>query len=104
MTRQPANGVIDGTEALPLRKRSISTRLRSAPDGRERTKTGDAMSSPQVATGDRIVDPMIALAGCSTRRRIVVAGSKSMELMLKLHRRGYLLAAAAGQFGPPIGS
>ena len=37
---------------------------------------------------------MIALAGCSTRQRIVVAGSKSMELMLELHRRGYLLAAA----------
>ena len=52
------------------------------------------MSSPQVATGDRIIGPMIALADCSTRQRIVVAGSKSMELMLELHRRGYLLAAA----------
>src|SRR6267143_4233265 len=100
---RPTNGVIDGTEALPLRKRSISTRLRSAPDGRERTKTGDAMSSPQVATGDRIVDPMIALAGCSTRQRIVVAGSTSVELMLELHRRGYFLAAAAGNCGRPTG-
>ena len=61
------------------------------------------MSSPQVATGDRIVDPMITLAGCSTRQRIVVAGSKSMELMLELHRRGYLLAAAAGNCGRPTG-
>ena len=61
------------------------------------------MSSPQIATGDRIVDPMIALAGCSTRQRIVVAGSKSMELMLELHRRGYLLAAAAGNCGRPTG-
>jgi hypothetical protein len=61
------------------------------------------MSSPQVATGDRIIDPMIALAGCSTRQRIVVAGSKSMELMLELHRRGYLLAAAAGNCGRPTG-
>jgi hypothetical protein len=26
-----------------------------------------------------------------------------MELMLKLHRRGYLLAAAAGNCGRPIG-
>jgi hypothetical protein len=59
------------------------------------------MSSPQVTTGDRIIDPMIALAGCSTRQRIVVAGSKSMELMLELHRRGYLLAAAAGNCGRP---
>jgi hypothetical protein len=29
---------IDSTEALPLRKRSISTRLGSAPDERERMK------------------------------------------------------------------
>ena len=46
---------------------------------------------------------MIALAGCSTRQRIVVVGSKSMELMLELHRRGYLLAAAAGNCGRPTG-
>jgi hypothetical protein len=63
---------------------------------RTKGKTGDAMSSPQVATGDRIVDPTITLAGCSTRQPILVAGSKSVELMLELHRRGYLLAAAAG--------
>src|ERR1700748_3745055 len=61
------------------------------------------MSSPQITTGDRIMDPMIALAGCSTRQRILVAGSKSMELMLELHRRGYLLAAAAGNCGRPTG-
>ena len=60
------------------------------------------MSSPQVAAGDRIIDPMIALAGCSTRQHIVVVGSKSMELMLELHRRGYLLAAA-GNCGRPTG-
>jgi hypothetical protein len=61
------------------------------------------MSSPRVATGDRIIDPMIALAGCSTRQRIVVAGSKSLELMLELRRRGYLLAAAAANCGRPTG-
>ena len=61
------------------------------------------MSSPQLATGDRIIDPMIALAGCTTRQRIVVAGAKSMELMLELHRRGYLQAAAAGNCGRPTG-
>jgi hypothetical protein len=61
------------------------------------------MSTVQIATGDRIVDPMIALAGCSTRQRIVVAGSKSMEMMLELHRRGYVLAAAAGNCGRPTG-
>jgi hypothetical protein len=66
-------------------------------------RTGDVMTSPHVATGDRIVDPMIALAGCSTQHRIVVAGSKSMELMLELHRRGYLRAAATGNCGRPAG-
>ena len=59
------------------------------------------MSSPQIATGDRIIDPMIALAGCTTRQRILVAGSKGMELTMELHRRGYLLAAAAGNCGRP---
>jgi hypothetical protein len=61
------------------------------------------MASLQVATGDRIIDPMIALAGCSTQHRIVVAGSKSMELMLELHRRGFLRAAATGNCGRPAG-
>ena len=61
------------------------------------------MFSPQIATGDRIIDPMIALAGCSTGQRIMVAGSKSMELTLELHRRGYLLAAATGNCGRPAG-
>jgi hypothetical protein len=61
------------------------------------------MASLQVATGDRIIDPMIALAGCSTQHRIVVAGSKSLELMLELHRRGFLRAAATGNCGRPAG-
>lgn len=61
------------------------------------------MSSLQVATGDRIIEPMIALAGCSTQHRIVVAGSKSMELTLELHRRDYLRAAATGNCGRPAG-
>jgi hypothetical protein len=61
------------------------------------------MSSLQVATGDRIIEPMIALADCSTQQRIIVAGSKSMELMLELHRRGYLRAAATGNCGRSAG-
>jgi hypothetical protein len=61
------------------------------------------MASRQVATGDRIIDPMIALADCSIQHRIVIAGSKSMELMLELHRRGYLRAAATGNCGRPAG-
>jgi hypothetical protein len=61
------------------------------------------MSSPQIATGDRIIDPMIELAGCSTQQRVLVTGAKSMEMMLELHRRGYLLAAAAGNCGRAAG-
>ncbi|MGY4294348.1 hypothetical protein ACVWXN_002443 [Bradyrhizobium sp. i1.4.4] len=52
---------------------------------------------------DRIIDPMMAIANCSTRQRIVVVGAKSMELVIELHRRGYLLAAAAGNCGRPAG-
>ena len=61
------------------------------------------MASFRVGTGDRIIDPMIALAGCSTQHRIVVAGSKSMEMMMELQRRGYIRAAATGNCGRPAG-
>jgi hypothetical protein len=57
----------------------------------------------EVVTGDRILEPMIALAGCTTQHRILVAGAKSMELMIELHRRGYLRAAATGNCGRPAG-
>jgi hypothetical protein len=59
------------------------------------------MSNSEVS--DRIVDPMMAIANCSTRQHIVVVGAKSVELMMALHRRGYLLAAAAGNCGLPAG-
>ncbi|MGX1105326.1 MULTISPECIES: hypothetical protein [Bradyrhizobium] len=61
------------------------------------------MSSLQIATGDRIIEPMIALAGCTTQQRIVVAGMRSMELMFELQRRGYARAAASGNCGRPAG-
>ena len=61
------------------------------------------MASFRVGTGDRIIDPMIALAGCSTQHRIVVAGSKGMEMMMELQRRGYLRATATGNCGRPAG-
>ncbi len=54
-------------------------------------------------TGDRILEPMIALAGCSQQHRIVVAGSKGVELMLQLHRRGYIRTAATANCGQPAG-
>jgi hypothetical protein len=51
--------------------------------------------------GDRIIEPMIALAGCSKQHRIVVAGSKGVELMLELQRRGYARAASTANCGHP---
>jgi hypothetical protein len=61
------------------------------------------MSVSQVASGDRIIDPMIVLAGCSMQSRIIVAGSKSTELMIELHRRGYLRAVATANCDRPAG-
>ena len=51
--------------------------------------------------GDRIIEPMIALACCSKQHRIVVAGSKGVELMLELQRRGYARTAATANCGHP---
>jgi hypothetical protein len=61
--------------------------------------------TPSRATpaGDRIIEPMIALACCSKQHRIVVSGSKSVEVMLELHRRGYVRAAARANCGHPAG-
>ncbi len=59
--------------------------------------------SHSTPAGDRIIDPMIALAGCAKQHRIVVAGSKALELMLELHRRGYVRAAATANCGQPAG-
>ena len=53
--------------------------------------------------GDRIIEPMIALARCSRQDRIVVAGSRGVELMLELQHRGYARAAATANCGHPAG-
>jgi hypothetical protein len=55
------------------------------------------------ATGDRILEPMITLGHCSKQHRIVVAGSRGIELMLELQRRGYARAAATANCGHPAG-
>ena len=60
-------------------------------------------SSRTTPAGDRILEPMIALAGCSKQHRIVVGGSKGVELMLELQRRGYSRAAATANCGHPVG-
>jgi hypothetical protein len=53
--------------------------------------------------GDRIIEPMIALAHCSKQDRIVVAGARGVELMLDLQRRGYVRTAATSNCGHPAG-
>jgi len=53
--------------------------------------------------GERIVEPMLALARCSKQQRIIVAGGKSIELMFELERRGYHHAAATANCGRPAG-
>jgi acetolactate synthase regulatory subunit len=60
-------------------------------------------STHTTPAGDRIIEPMIALAGCSQQHRIVVAGSKGVELMLELQRRGFARAAATANCGHPAG-
>ena len=60
-------------------------------------------TSHATPAGDRIVEPMIALACCSKQHRIVVAGSKGVELVLELQRRGYVRTAATANCGHPAG-
>jgi hypothetical protein len=60
-------------------------------------------TSHATPVGDRIIEPMIALACCSKQHRIVVAGSKGVELMLELQRRGYVRTAATANCGHPAG-
>jgi hypothetical protein len=47
----------------------------------------------------RIVDTMIELARCAKAHRIIVAGSKSRDLMVELHRRGYTRVATTATCG-----
>lgn len=51
------------------------------------------------SAGQRIIEPMIALARCSPPQRIIVTGGKSAELMFELHRRGYIRVAATPDYG-----
>ena len=49
--------------------------------------------------GQRIIEPMIALARCSQLQRIIVTGARSAELMFELHRHGYIHVAATPNYG-----
>ena len=53
--------------------------------------------------GQQIIEPMIGLARCTKHHRIIVAGSKSPELMFELHRRGYIRVATTTNCGVPGG-
>jgi hypothetical protein len=53
--------------------------------------------------GERIIEPMLALARCSKLQRIIVAGSCSAELMFELHRRRYIRVATTVNCGLPAG-
>jgi hypothetical protein len=59
--------------------------------------------SHPVRTGDRILEPIIALARCSKQQRIVVAGSKSIELTSELNRRGFIHVASTANCGRAAG-
>lgn len=61
------------------------------------------MASVRVAAGHRIIVPMIALGDCTAQRRILMAGSNSMAMMVEMHRRGYTRAFSTGNCGHPAG-
>jgi len=50
-----------------------------------------------------IIQPMIELARCSKLQRIIVAGSKGVELRSELHRRGFVRVATTASCGLPAG-
>ena len=54
-------------------------------------------------SSERIIEPMLGLARCSKRHRIIVAGSQRSELMFELHRRGYGRVATTTTCGLPDG-
>jgi hypothetical protein len=56
-----------------------------------------------IPAGEHIIEPMLALARCSKLQRIIVAGSKSAELMFELHRRGHVRVATTSTCGLPVG-
>jgi hypothetical protein len=56
-----------------------------------------------IPAGERIIEPMLALARCSKLQRIIVAGSESAELMFELHRRGHIRVATTANCGLPAG-
>ena len=52
------------------------------------------VQSSRNADSEQVVEPMLALARCSIRHRIVVTGTHGAALMFALHRRGYAHVAS----------
>src|SRR5258708_36444382 len=55
------------------------------------------------AAGERIVEPIIALAHCSKLARIIVTGANSAEAVTDLHRLGFARATTTLNCGLPAG-
>ena len=55
------------------------------------------------AAGERLVEPIIALAHCSKLARIIVTGADSAEAVIDLHRLGYARATTTSNCGLPAG-
>jgi hypothetical protein len=55
------------------------------------------------AAGERLVEPIIALAHCSKLARIIVTGAHSAEAVIDLHRLGYARATTTSNCGLPAG-
>ncbi len=54
-------------------------------------------------TGDRIISPMIDLSACAKTDRILIVGSKALEFMLDMQRRGFERTAASANCGRAAG-
>jgi hypothetical protein len=50
-------------------------------------------------TGDRIISPMIDLSACAKTDHILMVGSKALEFMLDMQRRGFDRTAASANCG-----
>jgi hypothetical protein len=57
------------------------------------------MVTIMTSSHERIIESMIALACCSTSQRILVAGSKSVEITYEMTRRGFEHVAASANCG-----
>jgi hypothetical protein len=60
-------------------------------------------SHPALAATERIIEPMMALARCSKRQPIIIAGANTAEHMFELHRQGYARVRTTAHCGLPAG-